>query len=129
MNMAGVKINVTAVFTIEQTKKILKYIGKKTPLIISVFSGRIADTGLNPSKDILRHIKISKNYPNVKILWASVREVYNIVQAESVNCDIITIPAAIFEKLNLLNKNLTLFSVETVKTFYEDAKTSKFKIN
>ena len=78
---------------------------------------------------LIKYTQVKRNYPNVKILWASVREAYNIVQAESVNCDIITIPAAIFEKLNLLNKNLTLFSVETVKTFYEDAKTSKFKIN
>lgn len=128
MNKAGIKINVTAIFTIEQTKKILKCIGKKTPLIISVFSGRIADTGIDPSRDILKHIKISKNYPNVKILWASVRETYNIVQAENVNCHIITVPTSIVGKLNLLNKNLTKYSIETVKMFYNDARSSNYII-
>ena len=128
LNKNGIKINVTAVFTIQQTKKILSEIGKKTSLIISVFSGRIADSGINPNQEITRHLKLAKKYPNVKILWASVREPFNLIEAEKSRCDIITIPTDILKKLKTFNKNLNTYSIETVKMFYEDAKKSKFKI-
>jgi len=128
LNNDGIKINVTAVFTIQQTKAILKNIGKKTPLIISVFLGRIADSGLDPNKEVYKHLKAVKNYPNVKILWASVRQPFNLIEAEKSKCNIITIPPEILKKLNLFNKNLNLYSIETVKMFYEDAKKSKYKI-
>ena len=128
LNKNGIKINVTAVFTIQQTKKILSEIGKKTSLIISVFSGRIADSGINPNQEITRHLKLAKKYHNVKILWASVREPFNLIEAEKSRCDIITIPTDILKKLKTFNKNLNTYSIETVKMFYEDAKKSKFKI-
>ena len=128
LNNDGIKINVTAVFTLDQTKRILKKIDKKTPCIISIFAGRIADTGVDPLVEIKKHIMISKKYPNVKILWASVREPFNIMQANQINCHIITVPPSILKKLKVLNKNLEKYSIETVKMFYKDAKESGFKI-
>lgn len=128
LNKEGVKVNVTAVFTLSQTKKILKEIGKKTPLIISVFAGRLADAGVDPKLEISKHIKISKNYKNVKILWASVRQSFNIIEAEKLKCHIITIPPSILTKVKTFNKDLNQFSIETVKMFYIDAKKSKYKL-
>ena len=128
LNRDGIKINVTAVFTLQQTRSILKKIGKVTPLIISVFLGRIADAGLDPSKEITKHLKFIKKYPNVKILWASVRQSFNLIEAERSKCDIITVPPEILKKLSIFNKNLNSYSVETVKMFYRDAKKSKYKI-
>ncbi len=128
LNKVGVCINVTAVFTIKQTREILKKIGKKTPIIISVFCGRLADAGVDPKIEILKHIKITKKFSNVKILWASVRQPYNIIEAEKTKCHIITVPPEILKKTKSFDKNLNEFSVETVKNFYLDAKKSKFKI-
>ena len=128
LNKAGIKINVTAVFTLKQTKEVLKQIGKKTPIIISVFAGRIADAGTDPKSEISKHLKISKGYKNVKILWASVRQSFNIIEAEKMKCHIITIPPEILVKLKNFNKNLNQFSIETVKMFYEDAKKSKYNL-
>jgi transaldolase len=128
LNKEGIKINVTAVFTVKQTKKLLKKIGKKTSLIISVFAGRIADTGIDAETEVKKHIKLCKKYKNVEILWASVREPYNIIQAEKCNCHIITVPPSILKKINLFNKNLNSYSIETVKSFYEDAKLSGYSI-
>ena len=128
LNNAGIKINVTAVFTLKQTKDVLKQIGKKTPIIISVFAGRIADAGIDPKSEISKHLKISKSYKNVKILWASVRQSFNIIEAEKMKCHIITIPPEILVKLKTFNKNLNQFSIETVKMFYDDARKSKFNL-
>lgn len=128
LNNQGLKINVTAIFKPSQTKKIIKYIGKKTPIIFSVFCGRIADTGLDPVKEIKKHLKLIKNFKNIKILWASVREPLNLVQAAESKCHIITVPPEIIKKTNSFNKNLDDFTLETVKMFYNDAKKSKYKI-
>jgi len=128
LNKEGIKINVTAVFTVKQTKKLLKKIGKKTSLIISIFAGRIADTGIDAESEVKKHIKLCKKYKNVEILWASVREPYNIIQAEKCSCHIITVPPSILKKINLFNKNLNSYSIETVKSFYEDAKLSGYSI-
>lgn len=128
LNKEGIKINVTAVFTANQTKSLLKKIGKKTNLILSVFAGRIADAGADPVKEIKKHIKICKQFKNVKILWASVRESYNIIEAEKSKCDIITVPPSILSKLKLFNKNLSEYSKETVQTFYDDAKKSGYSL-
>ena len=128
LNKEGIKINVTAVFTIEQSKLLLKEIGKKTELILSVFAGRIADTGVDPVHEIKKHIKLFKNYKNVKILWASVRENYNIIESSKSKCHIITVPSNILSKLNQFNKNL-IISIETVKGFYNDKTKFKIKTN
>lgn len=128
LNKNGIKLNVTAIFTIDQTKNIIKYIGKKTPIILSVFLGRVADTGIDPEKEIKKHLKMTKKFKNVKLLWASVREPFNIVQAERSKCHIITIPPNIIEKTKVFGKKLDLYSQETVKDFYNDAKNVGYKI-
>ena len=128
LNKKNIPINVTAVFTENQVKNILKVINKKTPLIISVFAGRIADSGVDPIKIIKKTIKLSKSYPNVKILWASPREILNIFQANESGCHIITIASDIINKFENLGKDLEDYSLETVKMFYSDAIKSKFKI-
>ena len=128
LNKNGIKLNVTAIFTIDQTKNIIKYIGKKTPIILSVFLGRVADTGIDPEKEIIKHLKMTKKFKNVKLLWASVREPFNIIQAERSKCHIITIPPNIIEKTKVFGKKLDLYSQETVKDFYNDARNVGYKI-
>jgi transaldolase len=128
LNRKGIKINVTAIFTTNQTKQILKYLGKKTQIVLSVFCGRIADTGVDPVIEIKKHLKLGKKFKNVKFLWASVREPFNIVQAENSRCHIITVPPEILTKTKNFNKNLNSFSQETVQMFFDDAEKSKYKI-
>ena len=124
----NIKLNITALFTIDQIKEIKKNISKNSEVIISVFAGRIADTGRDPEKIIIQSIKLFKGYKNVKILWASTREILNIIHAQKIKCHIITVPDKILNNLELLNKNLISYSKETVKKFYQDAKLSKFTI-
>lgn len=128
LNSKDILLNVTAVFTLAQVKLILKNINKKTPVIISIFSGRIADTGVDPEHIIKESIKLSKKFSNVQILWASPREVFNIIQAEKLGTHILTATPDILSKIKNFNKNLNTFSIETVKMFYKDALKSKFKI-
>jgi transaldolase len=129
----NINLNITAVFTIQQVREIIKSIKKSNTncnAIISVFAGRIADTGIDPiplMKKILKIIQESK-LKNVQLLWASPREILNIYQADKIGVHIITIPYSFFAKLKLKNKNLNNYSIETVKMFYEDAKKSKFKL-
>ena len=94
LNSQNIKLNITAVYTSNQTKKILKVINKKSKVIISIFAGRAGDTGKDPVPEFIKSIKLAKNYKNVEILWASVREPYNYVQAKQLGCHIITIPPA-----------------------------------
>ena len=128
LNSQNIKLNITAVYTAEQTKKILKQINKKTKVIISIFAGRAGDTGKDPIPQIVNSIKIAKKYNNVEILWASVREPYNYIQAKKLGCQIITIPPNIIEKIQKFGKSFNQLTLETVKTFLEDSKKSKFKI-
>ena len=128
LNSQNIKLNITAVYTAEQTKKILKQINKKTKVIISIFAGRAGDTGKDPIPQIVNSIKISKKYKNVEILWASVREPYNYIQAKNLGCQIITIPPNIIEKIQKFGKSFNQLTVETVKTFLQDSKKSRFKI-
>ena len=128
LNSQNIKLNITAVYTAEQTKKILKQINKKTKVIISIFAGRAGDTGKDPIPQLVNSIKIAKKYKNVEILWASVREPYNYIQAKKLGCQIITIPPNIIEKIQKFGKSFNQLTLETVKTFLEDSKKSKFKI-
>ena len=121
--------NITAILTIEQLKTIVNALDVNTPAILSIFAGRIADTGINPSPIMAEAVKIAKSKPKSQILWASTRELFNIFQAESTGCQIITIPHDIINKFHLLGKDLTDLSLETVKTFYKDAKSAGFKID
>ena len=128
LNNKKIKLNITAVYTAKQTAKILKVINKKTKVIISIFAGRAGDTGKDPIPEFVKSIKLAKNYKNVEILWASVREPYNYLQAKQLNCDIITTPPSIIEKIEKFGKSFDELTTETVKTFLTDSKKSKFKI-
>tara|TARA_B100001123_G_C15273253_1_gene1011115 strand:- start:410 stop:1114 length:705 start_codon:yes stop_codon:yes gene_type:complete len=124
-----VKLNITAVYNSLQVKKILNCLNKNTKIIISLFVGRAADSGKNPIPEIIKSIKLSKRFKNVKILWASVREPYNYLQAKQLGCHIITIPPSIINKIEKFGKSYNKLSLETVKTFLDDSRKSNFKIN
>lgn len=124
----GIKLNVTAIMTEEQIKNTCKALSPNVNSIISVFAGRIADTGINPMKIISKSQKYVKNKKKHEILWASTREIFNIFQATECGCRIITIPHELLNKMNLIGKNLNKYSIETVKQFYTDAKKSGFNI-
>ena len=128
LNKENIKLNITAVYTSKQTKKILKFINKKTNVIISIFAGRAGDTGKDPVKEFIESIKIAKRFKNVEILWASVREPYNYTQAKQLGCHIITIPPKIIEKIEKFGKSFDKLTVETVRAFLIDSKKSNFRI-
>ena len=128
LNNKNIKLNVTAVYTAEQTKKILKVINKKTKVIISIFAGRAADAGKDPIPEFVKSIQVAKKFKNVEILWASVREPYNYLQAKQLGCQIITVPPSIIEKIEKFGKSYENLTKETVKAFLLDSKKSKFKI-
>ena len=128
LNERGIKLNITAVYSANQTKKILKVINKKSKVIISIFAGRAADTGKDPVPEFKKSIKIAKRYKNVEILWASVREPYNFLQAKKLGCHIITVPPSIIEKIEKFGKTFDQLTKETVKAFLIDSKKSKFKL-
>ena len=128
LNNRNIKLNITAVYTSKQTQKILKVINKKTKVIISLFAGRTADAGKDPVPEFIKSIQLAKNYKNVEILWASVREPYNYLQAKQIGCHIITIPPVIIEKIDNFGKTFDQLTIETVKNFLIDSKKSKFKI-
>ena len=128
LNKNNIKLNVTAVYNYNQTKKILKNINKKTNVIISIFAGRMADAGKDPLPQFKESIKFAKTFKNVQILWASTREPYNLIQAKKLKCHIITIPPNIINKIQKFGKSFASLTLETVKGFLKDSKTSKFKI-
>jgi len=128
LNSKNIKLNITAVYTANQTAKILKVINKKTKVIISIFAGRAGDAGRDPIPEFVESINLAKNYKNVEILWASVREPYNYIQAKQLGCHIITIPPNLIEKIEKFGKSFNQLTVETVKAFLVDSKKSKFKI-
>ena len=128
LNKSNIKINITAVYTAKQTKQILKRINKKTKVIISIFAGRMADTGKDPIPQFKQSIKISRKYKNVEILWASTREPYNFIQAKQLGCQIITVPPPIIEKIENFGKSFQKLTTDTVKGFLIDTRRSKFKL-
>lgn len=128
LNSMNIKLNITAVYSYAQTKKILKIINKKTDVIISIFAGRAADAGKDPVPEIKKSIVSSKKYKNVKILWASVREPYNYIQAKQLGCHLITVPPTIIEKIEKFGKSFDQLTKETVRGFLIDSKKSKFKV-
>ena len=128
LNNSGIKLNITAVYTSKQTEKILKVIDNKTRVIISIFAGRAGDTGKDPIPEFVRSIKLAKKFKNVEILWASVREPYNYLQAKQLGCHIVTIPPSIIEKIQKFGKSFSQLTQETVKAFLVDSKKSNFKI-
>jgi transaldolase len=128
LNSKNIKLNITAVYTAKQTSKILKVINKNTNVIISIFAGRAGDTGKDPIPEFTKSIKLAKKFKNVEILWASVREPYNYLQAKQLGCHIITIPPTLIEKIEKFGKSFNQLTVETVKAFLIDSKKSNFKL-
>ena len=128
LNTSNIKLNITAVYSSKQTKEILKQINNKTKVIISIFAGRMADVGKDPIPEIKKSIAIAKKFKNVEILWASVREPYNFLQAKELKCSIITIPPSIIEKIEKFGKSFDKLTTDTVKGFLIDSKKSRFKI-
>ena len=125
----NIKMNITAVYTHDQTARILSKIKGKTKVIISIFAGRAGDVGKDPVPEIKKSINMAKKYKNVKILWASVREPYNYLQASQLGCHIITIPPTIITKIENFGKSFKNLTNDTVKAFLIDSRKSKFKIN
>ena len=124
----NIKLNITAVYSSNQTEKILNNLNKKTKAIISIFAGRAGDAGKDPVQEFKRSIQMAKKFKNVEILWASVREPYNYIQANKLGCHIITIPPSTIEKIENFGKSFKKLTLETVKGFLIDSKKSKFKI-
>ena len=128
LNSKKIKLNITAVYSAVQTKKILKKIDKKNKVIISIFAGRMADTGKDPIPEFKKSIQAAKRYKNVEILWASTREPYNLIQAKQLGCHIITTPPTIINKIEKFGRSFKSLTIDTVKAFLIDAKKSNFKI-
>ena len=126
---AGVQLNVTALMTLDQVQRVTDALNPNTSAIISVFAGRIADTGRDPVPVMAKSVEIMKAKPKSKLIWASPRELLNIFQAEEVGCHIITATNDILKKLSLYNKDLNLYSLETVEMFYKDAQAAGFNIS
>ena len=128
LNSHDIKLNITAVYSAKQTENILKLINKKTKVIISIFAGRAGDVGKDPVPEFVKSIKLAKRFKNVEILWASVREPYNYLQAKQLGCHIITVPPTIIEKIEKFGKSFDQLTKETVRAFIIDSKKSNFKI-
>jgi len=128
LSKAGVKVNVTAVMTLGQVERITERLDAKTAAIISVFAGRIADTGVDPMPIMQKSVQIMKAKPKAELIWASPRELLNVFQADAVGCHIITATNDILKKLSLTGKDLDQYSLETVEMFYKDAKAAGFTI-
>ena len=124
----GIKLNITAVYTNEQTKKIYKSLNKKTKSIISIFAGRMADKGKDPLPIFKKSISLTKKNKNIEILWASTREVYNYIQAKQLKCNIITMPPKVINQIKTFGKSFQSMTIDTVKGFLKDSKKSKFRL-
>jgi transaldolase len=128
LSKRGVQVNVTAVFTLDQVQKICDALHPGTPAIISVFAGRVADCGIDPVPLMAAAAHIVKARPNAELLWASPRELLNIFQADQVGCGIITVTNDVIKKLQLIGKDQNVYSLETVKMFWNDARAAGFSI-
>jgi transaldolase len=128
LSRAGVQLNVTAMTTADQVKRVTDRLAAETPAIISVFAGRVADTGRDPMPIMAEAVRIMKAKPKAELIWASPRELLNIFQADAVGCHIITATNDILKKLSLVGKDLDAYSLETVEMFYKDAKAAGYNI-
>jgi len=128
LSSKGIKLNITAVYTFEQTKKIFNCLNKKTKSIISIFAGRMADKGRDPIPVFKKSIFLTKKYKNIEVLWASTREAYNFIQAKQLHCNIITMPPKVINQIIAFGKSYKELTLETVKGFLIDSRKSKFKI-
>ncbi|MEI9889053.1 MAG: transaldolase [Rhizomicrobium sp.] len=128
LSRAGVKLNVTAIMTLEQVSRVGEALSESTPAVVSIFAGRVADTGRDPVPHMTEAARILKSRPRAELLWASPRELLNIFQADEIGCHIITVTNDVIKKLGLVGKDLDVYSRETVAMFYNDAKSAGFTI-
>ncbi|MBX4200303.1 transaldolase [Candidatus Parcubacteria bacterium] len=128
LSRAGVKVNVTAVLTLGQVLRVMDNLNPNTRAVVSVFAGRIADTGLDPVPVMQDALGILHERPLAELLWASPRELLNVIQADSIGCHIITATNDVLKKLSLVGKDLTEYSRETVQMFYDDARAAEYTI-
>jgi transaldolase len=128
LSSEGVTLNITAIFTLDQVRGVASALDPSTPAIVSVFAGRIADTGIDPIPHMRACKEILASRPKAELLWASTRELLNIFHAEEAGCDIVTVPNEFLAKLNLIDKDLSEYSRETVQLFYKDASAAAYQI-
>ena len=128
LSQKGIKLNITAVYTVYQVKKILKSVNKNSKTIISIFSGRMSDVGKDPIPIIRESVRLTKKMKKVEVLWASTREAYNYLQAKNLGCSIITMPPSIIQKISKFGKTYQELTLDTVKKFLKDSRDSNFKI-
>lgn len=128
LSEAGIKLNITAVFTLSQVKGIVESLCRQTPSVISIFAGRVANAGVDPMPIMRGAVEIAKTLPQCQILWASPREALNVVQAQECGCHIITVTSEIMRAMQNFGKDLNLFSLETVQMFYRDAHAASYSI-
>ncbi|MGA2230296.1 MAG: transaldolase [Tepidisphaeraceae bacterium] len=124
----GVKLNITAMTTVAQVQRISDALGDYASSYVSVFAGRIADTGRDPLPIMKQSMEILRPHPTQELIWASPRELFNVIQADQIGCHIITATTDVLKKLDLIGKDLTAYSLETVKMFYQDAKSAGFSL-
>ena len=128
LSQAGVQLNITAIMTLEQVRKVAEAVQGGSSSFVSVFAGRVADTGVDPIPMMQESLELLKTAPNAELLWASPREVLNVYQAEAIGCHIITATNDILKKLELNGKNLDVYSQETVQMFFNDAQAAGFQL-
>ena len=128
LSQKGLKLNITAVYTVNQVRKIIKSINKNSKTIISIFSGRMSDVGKDPIPIIKKSVQLTRKMKKVEILWASTREAYNYLQAKKCGCSIITMPPSVIQKISKFGKTYNELTLDTVKNFLKDSKKSNFKI-
>ena len=128
LSQAGVQLNITAIMTLEQVRKVAEAVQGGSSSFVSVFAGRVADTGVDPIPMMQEALELLKTVPNAELLWASPREVLNVYQAETIGCHIITATNDILKKLELNRKNLDVYSQETVQMFFNDAQAAGFHL-
>src|SRR5213593_1770668 len=128
LSEAGIKLNVTAILTLEQVREVAAALAGPTPSVVSVFAGRIADTGRDPVPLMAAAVELLRPYPREELIWASPRELLNIFQADAIGCHIITVTNDVLKKLELVGKDLGEYSLDTVKMFYTDAKAAGFRL-
>jgi len=128
LSQEGIALNVTALFTLEQVQGVVDAVKGGAPCFVSVFAGRIADTGVDPVPIMAESVQRLRAAPNTELIWASPRELLNIFQADEIGCQVITVTNDIIKKLSLVGKDMNEYSLETVKMFYEDGKAAGFKL-
>ena len=128
LSQAGVQLNITAIMTLVQVRKVAEAVQGGSSSFVSVFAGRVADTGIDPIPMMQEALELLKTAPNAELLWASPREVLNVYQAETIGCPIITATNDILKKLDLNGKNLDVYSQETVQMFFNDAQAAGFQL-